>query len=61
MKIEEMILDRLQHLDGRVKGTKNGMERLSVHARGFAAGQVHRIIAERYFLLTLLDELEEVE
>jgi hypothetical protein len=55
--LEERIKLRLEHIEKRIKLFDDvSLKQLSTHGRGFAAGQIHRLIAERYFLETLLEE-----
>lgn len=47
---------RLKHIEQRIRlFSDDNLKQLSPHGRGFVAGQIHRLIAERYFLETLLE------
>ena len=56
--IESKITKRLEHIKKRIillgEGHSSG---LTIYARGFSTGKLHRLIAERYFLETLLEEV----
>lgn len=54
--IESMLLERLQHIKERMAWSKPSSG-LSVYRRGFFCGKLHRLIAERYFLELLMEEL----
>lgn len=56
-ELGEMINDRLEHIRKRMILVGDDPGSLSAHGRGYAAGQVYRLIAERYFLETLLKAL----
>lgn len=59
-EIKDMIRQRLVHLEERkaLHGLV-GKSSLSLYARGFSSGLLHRLIAEHYFLKLLLEEVEE--
>lgn len=56
-ELKEMISDRLEHVKKRKAWIGDSLGSLSVYGRAFGAGQMHRLIAERYFLSTLLETL----
>lgn len=56
--IEEMLLERLKHIKQRIEWSKP-LPGLGVYARGFSCGKLHRLIAERYFLELLVEELKK--
>ena len=58
--IKGKITKRLRHIEGRINLLGKAHDtRLSVYARGFSTGKLHRLIGERYFLELLMEELEK--
>lgn len=58
-KIEKMITDRLKHIEERISLVGDPLPPITtMYSRGYSIGKLHRLIAERYFIETLLEELE---
>ena len=57
-RFKGLITDRLKHIEERKTWLGRSLGSLSDYSRGFGIGQVHRLIAERYFLETLLETLD---
>ena len=56
--IESKITKRLEHVKERIiLLSESHGSGLTIYARGFSVGKLHRLIAERYFLETLLEEV----
>jgi hypothetical protein len=55
-----MLFERLEHIKQRMEWSKP-IPGLSVYARGFSCGNLHRLIAERYFLESLIEAAKEVD
>ena len=56
-EIEHTILDRLIHLEKKMAlHDEVSRKSMSLYARGFSAGKILRLVAEQYFLETLLEK-----
>ena len=58
--VKNKITKRLKHIEGRINLLGKAHDnRLSVYARGFSTGKLHRLIGERYFLELLMEEISK--
>lgn len=57
-KMKTMIEDRIAHVVKKIGCHKDvGKGTMSLYAKGFSAGKVYRLLAEKYFLEELLKEV----
>ena len=56
-KENKKIEDRIAHIETKLALHEDvSRESMSIYARGFSSGKILRLVAERYFLETLLEE-----